>query len=62
MKTGSLYHVKDVHESLPKDDEWFTEHIVVRGDTITIDSTASKPSSGPSRRIGPAAAILWAAA
>ena len=37
VKTGSLYHVKDVHESLPKDDEWFTEHIVVRGDTITID-------------------------
>ena len=37
VKTGSLYHVKDVHEALPKDNEWFTEHIVVRGNTITID-------------------------
>jgi len=37
VKTGSLYHVQDVHEQLAKDDEWFTEHIVVRGNTITID-------------------------
>ena len=36
VKTGSLYHVSDVKESFAKDDEWFTEHIVVQGDTITI--------------------------
>jgi hypothetical protein len=36
VKTGSLYHVSDVHEALPKDDEWFTEHIIVKGETITI--------------------------
>jgi enterochelin esterase-like enzyme len=37
VKTGSLYHVMDVNEALPKDDEWFTEHIIVQGDTITIN-------------------------
>ena len=37
VKTGSLYHVMDVTEALPKDDEWFTEHIIVQGDTITIN-------------------------
>lgn len=36
VKTGSLYHVMDVTEALPKDDEWFTEHIIVQGNTITI--------------------------
>ena len=27
----------DVNEAPPKDDEWFTEHIIVQGDTITIN-------------------------
>lgn len=36
VRTGSLYHVADVLESTAKDDEWFTEDIVVKGDTITI--------------------------
>jgi len=37
VRTGSLYHVSDVLDESPaKDDEWFTEHIVVKGDTITI--------------------------
>ena len=31
MKTGSLYHVQDSPKQLPKDDEWFTEHIIVKG-------------------------------
>jgi hypothetical protein len=36
-KSGSLYHVKDILGPSPaKDDEWFTEHIIVNGDTITI--------------------------
>ncbi len=35
-KTGSLYAVKDVREAPAKDDEWFTEHIIVRGKHITI--------------------------
>jgi len=37
VKTGSLYHVSDIFEPPAKDDEWFTEHIIVRGDTITIN-------------------------
>ena len=38
VRTGSLYHVQDVMDTSPaKDDEWFTEHIIVKGDTITIN-------------------------
>jgi hypothetical protein len=38
VRTGSLYHVKDVLDQSPaKDDEWFTEHIIVKGDTITVN-------------------------
>lgn len=40
VKTGSLYHVKDIGveeiKGITKDDEWFTEHIVVQGNTVTI--------------------------
>jgi hypothetical protein len=34
--TGSLYHVVDLEQSPAKDDEWFTETIVVKGDTIVV--------------------------
>ena len=37
IRTGSLYHVLDILDESPaKDDEWFTEHITVKGDTITV--------------------------
>jgi len=36
VKTGSLYHVADITESPVKDDEWFTFHIVVKDQTITV--------------------------
>jgi len=40
IKSGSLYHVKDIGaediKGIVKDDEWFTEHITVQGDTVTI--------------------------
>jgi hypothetical protein len=36
VKTGSLYHVQDVNEAAPKDDEWFTEDIIVKGNNITV--------------------------
>lgn len=40
VKSGSLYHVKDVGADvtgpIAKDDEWFTEHIVVKDKTVTI--------------------------
>ena len=35
-KTGSLYEVKDNGAEVAKDNLWFTEHIVVKDDTITI--------------------------
>lgn len=35
-KTGSLYAVKDVLEAPAKDDEWYTETIVVKGKHIEI--------------------------
>ena len=38
VKTGSLYHVQDVMDDSPaKDDEWFTEHIIVKDNTITVN-------------------------
>jgi hypothetical protein len=35
-RTGSLYEVQDVTQQLVKDDEWFTEHILVKGNTIIV--------------------------
>lgn len=35
-KTGSLYQVQDIKEQLVKDNEWFTQHIMVKGNTITL--------------------------
>jgi hypothetical protein len=40
IKSGSLYHVIDIHaddiKDLVKDKQWFTEDILVRGNTVTI--------------------------
>lgn len=35
-KTGSIYAVQDVKEAPAKDNEWFTEEIIVQGKKITI--------------------------
>ena len=35
-KTASLYAVKDIRKSPAKDNEWFTQHIIVDGRQITI--------------------------
>jgi len=35
-RTGSLYEVKDNNAEVAKDNQWFTEDIVAKGDTITI--------------------------
>lgn len=35
-RTGSLYGVQDVKEVYVKDNEWFTEHIIVQGKKITV--------------------------
>jgi hypothetical protein len=72
VRTGSLYHVADVLDDSPaKDDEWFTEDIVVKGNTITIQVngkqviTWTQPADwdggreGPGRRItGPGTIAL----
>lgn len=46
IKSGSLYHVKDIGadvvSKIVKDDEWFTEDIVVRGKTVTISLNGKK--------------------
>jgi hypothetical protein len=74
IRTGSLYHVVDnLDDSPAKDDEWFTEDIVVKGDTITIKVndkqvvTWTQPADwnggreGPGRKItGPGTIALQA--
>jgi hypothetical protein len=35
-RTGSLYDVQNVRQSQAKDNEWFTEHIIVQGKHIVI--------------------------
>jgi hypothetical protein len=40
IKSGSLYHVKDIGadeiKGITKDNEWFTEHIIVQDKNVTI--------------------------
>jgi hypothetical protein len=74
VKTGSLYHVQDILDTSPaKDDEWFTEHIIVKGNTITVRvndkevMTWTQPADweggreGPGRKItGPGTIALQA--
>jgi hypothetical protein len=36
VKTGSLYHVLDTGAPLAKDDEWFTETMIVKGMNIRV--------------------------
>jgi hypothetical protein len=69
-KTGSLYEVQDVGADLVKDNEWFTEHIIAKGNTITVnvngkqvvhwtqppDWAGTKDFAG--RRIGPGTIAL----
>lgn len=35
-KTGSVYGLQDVKEVFVKDDEWYTEHIIVQGKKVTV--------------------------
>lgn len=35
-KTGSVYAVQDVKEQFAKDNEWWTQHIVVKGNNIKV--------------------------
>jgi 3-keto-disaccharide hydrolase len=67
VRTGSLYHVSDIKEAPAKDDEWFTEHIIVKGDTITIRvndkevvTWTSTPDSPNAKRMMPGTIALQA--
>jgi hypothetical protein len=74
VRTGSVYHVKDVVDESPaKDDTWFTEAILVKGDTITVGVDGKEVArwtqpadwdggrEGPGRRInGPGTIALQA--
>ncbi len=35
-RTGSLYGIDDVKEQVVPDNEWYTEHIIVRGKSVTV--------------------------
>jgi len=35
-KTGSVYSFQDVKETYVQDGEWYTEHVIVQGDHITV--------------------------
>lgn len=35
-KTGSVYAIKDVEVQTAKDNEWYTQHIIVQGNKITV--------------------------
>jgi len=35
-KTGSVYAIQDVKEAPARDNEWFTQHIIVEGKKITV--------------------------
>lgn len=35
-KTGSVYSFQDVRETFVADREWYTEHVIVKGDQITV--------------------------
>jgi hypothetical protein len=72
VKSGSLYHVSDIFEAPAKDNEWFTEHIIVQGDTITVKVNDkqvvqwTQPADwnggreGPGRRVGEGTIALQA--
>jgi len=69
-RTGSLYEVKDNGAEVAKDNQWFTEDIVAKGDTITIKvdgkpvaqwtqpANWSGTQDFPGRRIGPGTIAL----
>ncbi|PWU12337.1 MAG: DUF1080 domain-containing protein [Terriglobia bacterium] len=70
--TGSLYEVADNTAGVAKDNEWFTEDILVKGDSVTVKvndkivAQWTQPSGWagtktfPARRIGPGTIALQA--
>jgi hypothetical protein len=53
-KTGSVYAIQDVKEAPAKDDEWFTQHIIVQGKKITVkinDKVINEYTEGENGRL-----------
>jgi len=53
-KTGSVYAVQDVKEVFVKDNEWYTEHIIVQGKKITVkvnDKIINEYTEGENRKL-----------
>lgn len=53
-KTGSIYAVQDVKEAPAKDNEWFTEHIIVQDKKITVkinDKVVNEYTEGEKGRL-----------
>lgn len=53
-RTGSIYAVQDVKEVFVKDNEWFTEHIIVQGKKITVklnDKVINEYTEGENGRL-----------
>jgi len=53
-RTGSIYAVQDVKEAPAKDNEWFTEHIIVQGKKITVkinDKVINELTTGDDSRL-----------
>ncbi|WP_338869907.1 DUF1080 domain-containing protein [Spirosoma sp. SC4-14] len=54
-KTGSVYGLQDVKDVFVKDDEWYTEHIIVQGKKVTVkinDKTINEYTEPESRSNG----------
>ena len=57
QKTGTLYNIVKIHEAPHKDDEWFTYHVICRGNELSVsingkhlytyvDQRAGRPQGG----------------
>ncbi len=53
-RTGSVYAIQDVKEPPAKDNEWFTQHIIVEGKKITVkvnDKVINEYTEGENGRL-----------
>lgn len=53
-KTGSVYAVQDVKEVFVKDNEWYTQHIIVQGNRIIVkvnDKIINDYTEGETKRL-----------
>jgi hypothetical protein len=53
-RTASIYAIQDVKDQLAKDNEWFTQHIIVQGKKITVkvnDKIVNEYTEGENGRL-----------